>query len=45
MTMHVLVTGGTDQSGPVSVAELIGSGHTVTGPARSDAAVADNSNK
>ncbi|WP_329557096.1 SDR family oxidoreductase [Streptomyces sp. NBC_00696] len=38
--MHVFVTGGSGQTGPTVVAELISAGHTVTGLARS-AAVAD----
>ncbi len=44
--MHVLVTGGTDQTAARSASpNWVGSGPTVTGPARSDAAVADNSNR
>jgi len=37
--MHIFVTGGSGQTGPAIVTELINAGHTVTGLARSDKAV------
>lgn len=38
--MHIFVTGGSGQTGPTVVAELLAAGHTVTGLARSDASAA-----
>jgi nucleoside-diphosphate-sugar epimerase len=38
--MHIFVTGGSGQTGPTIVTELIAAGHSVTGLARSDKAVA-----
>lgn len=38
--MHIFVTGGSGQTGPAIVTELIAAGHTVTGLARSNKAVA-----
>jgi nucleoside-diphosphate-sugar epimerase len=38
--MHVFVTGGTGQTGPTVIAELIAAGHSVTGLARSDTGAA-----
>ena len=38
--MHIFVTGGSGQTGPAIVLELIQSGHTVTGLARSEKSVA-----
>ena len=37
--MHIFVTGGSGQTGPAIVSELIAKGHTVTGLARSEKAV------
>ncbi len=37
--MHIFVTGGSGQTGPAIVSELIANGHTVTGLARSEKAV------
>jgi nucleoside-diphosphate-sugar epimerase len=37
--MHIFVTGGSGQTGPAIVLELIQSGHTVTGLARSEKSV------
>jgi nucleoside-diphosphate-sugar epimerase len=37
--MHIFVTGGSGQTGPAIVTELIAAGHTVTGLARSEKAV------
>ena len=34
--MHIFVTGGSGQTGPAIVAELVANGHTVTGLARSE---------
>ncbi|MEU0503498.1 SDR family oxidoreductase [Nocardia sp. NPDC005998] len=38
--MHIFVTGGSGQTGPTVVAELVAAGHTVTGLARSDTTAA-----
>ncbi len=38
--MHIFVTGGSGQTGPAIVTELITGGHTVTGLARSEKSVA-----
>jgi nucleoside-diphosphate-sugar epimerase len=38
--MHIFVTGGSGQTGPAVITELITAGHTVTGLARSEAAAA-----
>ena len=38
--MHIFVTGGSGQTGPAIVSELIGNGHTVTGLARSEKSIA-----
>ena len=38
--MHIFVTGGSGQTGPAIVSELIAHGHIVTGLARSDKAMA-----
>ncbi len=37
--MHIFVTGGSGQTGPAIVSELISNGHTVTGLARSEGSV------
>ena len=37
--MHIFVTGGSGQTGPAIVSELIAHGHTVTGLARSEKSV------
>jgi uncharacterized protein YbjT (DUF2867 family) len=38
--MHIFVTGGSGQTGPAIVTELITAGHTVTGLARSESSAA-----